>query len=102
MLNEFRVVFIGAVECSRHCLLEVIKCGIKPVSLFSLSPEKSKLHSDIVKEGAFVGSGTVVKQSVCIGKWTTIGMGSMVIKTVQPYSSVVGVPARESKRRTVR
>ena len=45
-MNGFRVVFIGAVECSRHCLLEVLKCGVKPVALFTLPPEKAKLHSD--------------------------------------------------------
>ncbi len=46
MLIGFRVVFIGAVECSRHCLLEVLKCGVKPVAIFTLPSEKAKLHSD--------------------------------------------------------
>ncbi len=46
MLNGFRVVFIGAVECSRHCLLEVLKWGVKPVAIFTLPPERAELHSD--------------------------------------------------------
>ena len=46
MKSEFRVLYIGAVECSRHCLLEVLKCGVKPVAVFCLPPDRAKLHSD--------------------------------------------------------
>lgn len=46
MNKGFRILYIGAVECSRHCLLEVLKCGIKPVAVLCLPPNRAKLHSD--------------------------------------------------------
>ncbi len=55
----------------------------------------------IVKEGVFVGSGSVVKQHIRIGEWATIGMGSIVVRAVEPHSSITAVPARKSKMRTV-
>lgn len=45
-MKDFRIVFVGAVEASRHCLLEVLKCRFKPVVIFTLPPAMSKLHSD--------------------------------------------------------
>ena len=46
MKPDFRVVFIGAVECSRHCLNEVIGHGVKPVGIFTLPNHLANLHAD--------------------------------------------------------
>jgi len=45
-VKDFRIVFVGAVEASRHCLPEVLKCGFKPAAIFTVPPAKSGLHSD--------------------------------------------------------
>ncbi len=50
----------------------------------------------IIKDQAFIGSGTTIVAPVKIGKKATTGAGSVVIKgrNVLPGSVVVGVPAR--------
>ncbi|THH34558.1 acetyltransferase [Neolewinella litorea] len=48
-----------------------------------------------VEEGAFIGANAVVKQGVCIGEWSTVGAGAVVLQDVPPRTTVVGNPARE-------
>ena len=47
-----------------------------------------------VKEGAFIGLGASVKPGVTIGKFATVGAGSVVIEDVPDYATVFGVPAK--------
>lgn len=48
-----------------------------------------------VKLGAVVGAGAVILPGVTIGEFSTVGAGSVVTKDVEPYTTVVGNPARE-------
>jgi methionyl-tRNA formyltransferase len=41
-----RIVFVGAVEFSRHCLEETLKNGGNVVAVITIAKEKAKLHSD--------------------------------------------------------
>src|SRR3990167_5678897 len=42
-----RIVFVGAIEFSRHCLREVLRLGGNVVAVFTLPPEMGKArHSD--------------------------------------------------------
>ena len=43
--------------------------------------------------GALLGLGSSVLPGKCIGKWTIVGAGSVVINDVFDYKVVVGVPA---------
>ena len=52
-----------------------------------------------IKECAFVGIGVSVIPGKTIGKWATVGAGSVVIEDVPDYATVVGVPARVIKIR---
>lgn len=45
--------------------------------------------------GAHIGSNCTIKEYVKIGKWAIIGAGAVVTKDVEPYSIVVGNPARK-------
>lgn len=47
---------------------------------------------------AHVGAGATVKQGVHIGEGAVIGAGCVVIRDVAPWTTVVGVPARELRR----
>lgn len=47
-----------------------------------------------VGEGSLVGIGSSVRQQVIIGKWCTIGAGSVVINDIEDYAVVVGNPAK--------
>ena len=45
--------------------------------------------------GAAIGAGSICVAPVTIGKWATIGAGSVVTKNVPDYALVVGNPARQ-------
>jgi UDP-perosamine 4-acetyltransferase len=49
--------------------------------------------------GAFVGLGAVVNPGLKIGTRAIVGSGAVVVKDVRAGATVVGVPARETKRR---
>jgi sugar O-acyltransferase (sialic acid O-acetyltransferase NeuD family) len=47
-----------------------------------------------VDEGAYVGSGALVREDRAIGAWSLVGMGSVVLADVPPAEVWAGVPAR--------
>jgi UDP-2-acetamido-3-amino-2,3-dideoxy-glucuronate N-acetyltransferase len=53
-----------------------------------------KLIPTRVKEGASLGSGSVILCGVTIGKEALVGAGSVVTKDVPDYAVVTGVPGR--------
>jgi UDP-2-acetamido-3-amino-2,3-dideoxy-glucuronate N-acetyltransferase len=53
-----------------------------------------KILQTLVKEGASIGAGTVVRCGVTIGEYALIGAGSVVAEDVPPQALVYGNPAR--------
>lgn len=53
----------------------------------------------IIEEDVWVGSNSVVLSGVTLGRGSIIGAGSIVTKDVDPYTIVVGNPARKIKDR---
>jgi len=51
-----------------------------------------------IGEGAFIGSGTVLRAPVRIGAGATTGAGSVVTRDVPDRATVIGVPARIVER----
>lgn len=47
-----------------------------------------------VGRGAYVGAGALVRESVTIGAWSLVGMGSVVLRDVPPEQVWIGNPAR--------
>ena len=52
----------------------------------------------IVKQGASIGSGTVILCGITIGSNAIVGSGSVVTKNVEPYTIVAGSPAKLLRR----
>ncbi|MBN1603417.1 MAG: N-acetyltransferase [Chitinispirillaceae bacterium] len=52
------------------------------------------LEPTIVKEGASIGSGSVIMCGITIGRNAIVGAGSVVTKNVEPGTIVAGNPAR--------
>lgn len=48
----------------------------------------------ILDEGAYLGTNCTTIENIKIGKWSIVGMGAVVIRTVDDYTKVVGNPAR--------
>jgi tetrahydrodipicolinate N-acetyltransferase len=52
----------------------------------------------IVEDDVLIGANAVVLEGVKIGKGSVIAAGSVVVKDVEPYSVMVGVPAKLLKK----
>lgn len=53
----------------------------------------------IIEDDVWIGTGTRILDGVTIGKGSVIGAGSVVTKSIPPYSIAVGVPAFPIKNR---
>lgn len=47
-----------------------------------------------LKEGAYLGTNCTTLEFISIGKWSIVGMGSVVLKSVDDFTKVAGNPAR--------
>lgn len=65
----------------------------KGVVLGGTTPERTKRHPTIGK-GVTIGSNACILGAVDIGDGARIGSGSVVIKDVEEYGTVVGIPGR--------
>lgn len=54
-------------------------------------------HRTVIEDGAFIGSDTMLRAPVTIGRGASTGAGSVVIRDVAAGSTVAGVPARVIK-----
>jgi maltose O-acetyltransferase len=50
-----------------------------------------------IKDDVWIGAGVIILSGVTIGECSVIGAGAVVTKDVEPYTIVVGVPARKIK-----
>lgn len=49
---------------------------------------------------AWICAGAIIKKGIKVGEGAVVGAGAVVVKDVQPYDVVVGVPAKVIKKRT--
>lgn len=71
----------------------------------TFAPNVSCNGGVVVEDCAYVGTGAVIRQGtgdrpIVIGKGSVVGMGAVVTKSVPPFTTVVGNPAVELKRRS--
>jgi acetyltransferase-like isoleucine patch superfamily enzyme len=64
-------------------------------TLFTSGPNEKTLET-FVREGATIGAAATVLGGLEIGKYSLVGAGSVVTKSVKPYALVVGNPARQT------
>ena len=81
----------------------VMFCNDKHPSAISAFPYPSAISVLPLLEpiqvcyGASIGTGAVILPGVIIGEHATVGAGAVVTKDVEPYTTVVGNPARPIK-----
>ena len=63
------------------------------VTLGGTGLEKGKRHPSIGNH-VVIGSGAKVLGNILIGDWVRVGAGSVVVKSVDAHSTVVGIPGR--------
>ena len=71
------------------------------VVLGGVSSEKTKRHPTVGNE-VVIGAGAIVLGPITIGDGSKIGANSVVLRDVKPYTTVVGVPAREAGKHVVK
>ena len=52
----------------------------------------------IIEDDVLIGANTVVLEGVKVGKGAVVAAGSIVVKNVEPYTVVAGVPAKMLKK----
>ena len=60
----------------------------------SLVEKKDEFKDTIIEKGATLGANCTIVCGITVGKFAFIGAGALVNKNVNPYSLMVGVPAR--------
>ncbi len=70
-----------------------IGCGTVSANFDGKNKQKT-----VIGEGAFIGSDTILRAPVKIGKKAVTGCGSVIIKDVSAGEVVVGVPARTLRK----
>jgi len=56
--------------------------------------EEWKITSTLVKKGASIGANSTIICGITLGEYCMVAAGSVVTKNVQPYSLVMGNPAK--------
>lgn len=59
----------------------------------------TEVSATTIESDVWIGHGVKIRAGVTIGVGSVIGAGSVVVKDVEPYSIVGGVPAREIRKR---
>ena len=53
----------------------------------------------VIEDDVWVGTGAIILKGVTIGRGSVVAAGSVVTRSIPPYSIVGGVPARVIKKR---
>ncbi|MBU0487213.1 MAG: acyltransferase [Bacteroidetes bacterium] len=53
----------------------------------------------VIEDDVWIGAGAVIMPGITIAKGTVIGANSVVTKSTEPYSVVVGAPAKKVRSR---
>lgn len=77
--------------------------GVKTINDRSMhwrTGQPIELEPPVFRLGASVGSGSTVGAGVEVGTWAMIGSHSLALTNVDPYTIVIGTPARYLRHRT--
>ena len=54
-------------------------------------------HPIRIEDDCWIGAGVIILPNVTIGRGSTVGAGSVVTKSIPPYSVALGTPAKVIK-----
>jgi serine O-acetyltransferase len=74
---------------------------LQNVTLGGTGKETGNRHPKI-RQGVMIGAGAKILGNIEIGSYARIAAGSVVLRSVEPYATVAGVPARVIKTDTQR
>ena len=65
------------------------------VTLGGTGNEKGMKRHPTVRNGVIIGAGATILGNIELGEGCKVGSGAVVVKSVPPYTTVVGIPAVE-------
>jgi acetyltransferase-like isoleucine patch superfamily enzyme len=63
----------------------------------ALIKESNKKRGVILRKGCYIGAQCIIMPGVSIGECAIVGAGSVVTEDIQPYTIVMGAPARKTR-----
>lgn len=88
------VALYSGIECEDDSFLGP-NCVFTNVSNpRSFIERKSEFKKTIIKKGATIGANATIVCGNSIGEYAFVGAGSVVVKSVEPYTMVIGNPAQ--------
>jgi len=90
------VVFILSAD---HKLSNVSTFPFKVKVLQMASPEAFSKGDIVIDDDVWIGENTIILSGVHIGQGAVIGAGSVITRNVDPYSIIVGNPAKVIRKR---
>lgn len=96
-------VIIGPVSIGNHVMIaqNIVMSGLnhgyEDVNI-PPSDQPVTCRDIIISDNVWIGANSVITAGVTLGKHCVVGAGSVVTKSVPPYSVVVGNPARVIKK----
>jgi acetyltransferase-like isoleucine patch superfamily enzyme len=75
----------------RSTILTHTDAGQSPLRVRVLPSSHSAV---LIRQGAYVGAGTIILQGVTVGQFAVVGAGAVVTRDVPAYGVAVGAPAR--------
>lgn len=93
--NQANVILGNRVSIAPRVML--LALSHPNASAIRSSIDTSK-HSIIIGDDVWIGAGAIILNGVTIGNGAIVGAGAVVTKNVEPYTIVVGNPARKLKK----
>lgn len=81
------------VSIGPHTSIVTFSHGHNDLSI-PIKMQKKELKKVTIEDNVWIGAGVTITCGVRIGTGSIIGAGSVVLKDVEPYSIVAGVPAK--------
>jgi UDP-2-acetamido-3-amino-2,3-dideoxy-glucuronate N-acetyltransferase len=70
------------------------RAALPDLSTLRASEPDERTRPTLVREGATIGARCVIGSDLTVGRWSMVGMGSVVTRSVPDFHLVVGHPAR--------
>jgi Acetyltransferase (isoleucine patch superfamily) len=96
-------VVIGPIEIknnvmlAQHVVLSGLNHGYKNVDVPPIK-QKVECKQITIEDNVWIGANSVITAGITIGKHSIVGAGSIVTKNVEPYTVVVGNPAKAIRK----
>lgn len=70
------------------------RAALPNLSMLRPSEPDERTRPTLVREGATIGARCVIGCDLTVGRWSMVGMGSVVTRSVPDFHLVIGHPAR--------